>query len=382
MRTRCAKVASLALRWRRIGIGLLLTALGACTPGARATAPEVAAPVAKPVPRGLVAMGRIGFAFRAGEPADNSLAALQRQQDAFDGVVISAAWDTLQPAPDKLDTRSIDDALAAVAAYNAKAAKPLWVRLRIFASHRAPAWASQLGGGPAEVRGHQAGGEPLRIGRFWHPAYRQAWRELMNTLAGRYDAHPLVRGISVTSCTSRAAEPFILPLDRESIGNLRRAGFSDDAYRQCLLGAVGDYAAWKATPVDYTFNAFHRTDGRTRVDHDTTIEVMRQFRRAFGERAILMNHGLTFPPREGAKPLYAEFAALGPPVSLQMFAPDSSPWDAAILYAVRELKAGSVEIWPAVNKKFGGYESLPVGQLRGWSARLVGPTGRPAAEHH
>lgn len=373
MRTRCVKAAERAGLARRLGAALLLAMVGAGTAGAPPAAPEppTSTPV-KAVPHGLVAMGRIGFAFQAGEPADNSLAALQRQRDAFDGIVISAAWDDLQPAPDKLDTRSIDDALAAVARYNSTATKPLWVRLRIFASHRAPAWAKQLGGGAVEVRGPQGASLPLQIGRFWHPAYRQAWRQLMTTLAARYDLHALVRGISVTSCTSRAAEPFILPLDRESVGNLQRAGFNDDAYQQCLHDAVDDYAAWKATPVDYTFNAFHRTDGRNRIDHEVTQSVMRQFRRTYGERGILMNHGLIHPPNERAKPLYAAFAAMGPPVSLQMFAPDSSPWDAAILYAVRELRAGSVEVWPAVNRKFSGYEGLPIGQLRGWSARLRG----------
>ncbi|HEV8689977.1 MAG TPA: hypothetical protein VGQ91_06770, partial [Ideonella sp.] len=162
----------------------------------------------------------------------------------------------------------------------------------------------------------------------------------------------------------------ILPLDKDSTQALLRAGFTDAAYERCLREAVDDYAAWRLTPVDYTFNAYHRIDGQPRLDYSVTVAVMEHFRQKLGSRAILMNHGLTYPPLERARPVLEAFKRLGPPVALQMLAPDSSPWDAAITYAARDLRADSVEIWPAANSKFSGYETLPEGQLRGWSERL------------
>jgi hypothetical protein len=326
-------------------------------------------PAAKPVPVGLAAMGKLSFAYRSGDWPDQGFAGIGRLRDTFDGVAIGIPWDLLQPAPDKLDTAVIDQALAEVARYNAGARKPLWVRLRVFASQRAPDWAKKLGGDPVQVRAPNDD-QPLRIGRFWEPAFRQAWRRLQDQLAARYDAHPLVRGVSISSCTSRGAEPFILPLDKDSTQSLKRAGFTDAAYERCLMEAVDDYAAWRLTPVDYTFNAYHHIDDRPRVDYAVTIAVMERFRRKLGSRAILMNHGLTYPPLDRAKPVHEAFKRLGPPVSMQMLAPDSSPWDAAITLAARELRADSVEIWPAAGRKFSGYEALPEGQLRNWSDRL------------
>ncbi|HEV8689258.1 MAG TPA: hypothetical protein VGQ91_03100, partial [Ideonella sp.] len=143
----------------------------------------------KSVPAGLVAMGRLAFAFRSGDEPDQGFAALARQRDLFDGVAVGVPWDLLQPAPDRLDTSVIDRALAEVARYNGAARKPLWIRLRVFASHRAPAWAKKLDGEPVEVRTphHE---QPLLLGRFWASNYRQAWRRLQEQLAARYDAHP------------------------------------------------------------------------------------------------------------------------------------------------------------------------------------------------
>jgi len=213
--------------------------------------------------------------------------------------------------------------------------------------------------------------EPLLLGRFWQPGYRQAWRKLQQQLAARYDEHPLIRGVSITSCTSRVDEPFILPLDDASIQALKRAGFTDAAYERCLKEAVDDYAAWHFTPVDYSFNVYHRIDGPPRLDYAVTLAVMAQFRQQLGPRGILMNHGLTYPPLARVKPLHDAFMRLGPPVSMQMLAPDSSPWDAAITLAAHDLRADSVEIWPAAGRKFSGYETLPEGQLRNWSDRLT-----------
>lgn len=336
---------------------------------AAASSPVMQASGPKTVPTGLVVMGRLGFAFQSRIEADHRLDALARRIDLVDGVAIAVPWDLLQPEAGKLDTSALDRALAQVSRYNEAAKRPLWVRLRIFASHRAPTWVKQLSGGAVQVRTPHHD-EALQIARFWTEPYRRAWRQLQTDLAQRYDANPLVRGVSITSCTSRADEPFILPLDRDSIDALHKAGFSDAAYERCLREAPDDYAAWRKTPLDYTFNPFHRTDGPRKVDPAVSIDVMESFRRQLGGRAILMNHGLTYPLHDRAQPIYAALKRLGPPVALQMFAPDSSTWDAAIGIGIQEFAADSIEIWPAVSPKFGGYESLPDGRLSGWSERI------------
>jgi hypothetical protein len=299
---------------------------------------------------------------------DNSLAAIAAAGGAFDGVAINVTWDQLQPTPGILDTSALDRALADVAAYNhAHSTRPLAVRLRVFASGRAPAWAKALAGGPVTVVDRQ--GRTITIGRFWTAPFQLAWSRLQQQLAARYDDAPLIAETSIGSCTSRGNEPFILPLDKVSLANLHAAGFTDAAYRACLQSAPEAYDAWKKTRIDFTFNTFPSTDGAVRPDDGFARQVMDAFRRRLGARAALMNHGLVFPIRPRARRIYDEMRALGPEIELQMISPQTSYWDAAVTYAAHDLAANVVEVWPP-SGQFQGFAAIPADTLRKWSSEL------------
>ena len=98
----------------------------------------------------------------------------------------------------------------------------------------APDWAKALGGPPIETIFNE---KPRTVGRFWSPAYRQAWGQLQQQLAARFDRRPLIREVAITSCMSYTAEPFVVPMQDGVLAPLRAAGFTDAAYKECLAHA-------------------------------------------------------------------------------------------------------------------------------------------------
>ena len=147
--------------------------------------PAVAQTLKAPL-SGLVSMGPTTLG-PGGVPI-NDLSPILAEPGVFNGVVINIGWDALQPTPTTLDTSTIDQALAAVAAYNAKYPKtPLGVRLNVEASLLAPGWVKTMDG-PAVVTLDQPNGNApptiFTIGRFWNADYQLAWDDTASQ-AGR-----------------------------------------------------------------------------------------------------------------------------------------------------------------------------------------------------
>jgi len=311
-----------------------------------------------------------------GEIVDNSLRWILAEPGVFSGVVVNISWTQIQGTPHSFNTSAIDAALRDVAAYNAlHPATPLGVRLNVESGLLAPGWVKNLSGPPidiAEIPNGKARPIIFTIGRFWTPSYRLAWRNLQDRLAWRYDRNPLIHEVTNGSCATVTDEPFIIIEKPLAIQNMRRAGFTDEDYYQCLADSPTDYAAWKESLIHYPFNPFVRTDsGRPISDEATTETLIGKWRAALGKRAILANHGLVagptspeFPP---LKSLYALFQKLGPPIDLQTYAAKQD-WNDSIGYGIAE-GATDIEIWP-------GFEpgeiqaTIAKTELELWSARL------------
>jgi hypothetical protein len=175
----------------------------------------------------------------------------------FGGIVLNATWAEMQrTAAGPLTTARIDSALDRVRDYNvAYPATPLGVKLRIFSGNQAPPWAKAINGGPLTIQrnpqGCPSGDCPITIGKVWDPGYIAAWRAFQRAVATLYDAEPLIRSVAITSCTMETDEPFVMPVEQPV-----PPGYTDAAGKQCLRGAVNDYAAWRRTVIDFTFNAF------------------------------------------------------------------------------------------------------------------------------
>jgi hypothetical protein len=316
----------------------------------------------KPPLCGLVAMGRVHFQ-KTGEDPDNSLREPNAHPGIYVAAVIMAKWSQLQPSPRALDTTTIDTGLAAIRRYNAAHPRaPMSAKLRIFAGPSAPAWAKSLGGAPVPI---ELDAEQVQIGRFWTASYRDAWRQLQQSLAARYDADPLVSEVAASSCSVASAQPFGVKVFLDSAAALRAAGFSDAAYKACLLGVPDDYAAWQHTPIDYTFGTFQDTDsGRGVHDPAFTVQDMRAFRARLGARAVLATHSLRAPLPAGLQPLYQTLQTLGPPIEFQTLNPHID-LDAAVRLGL-EYHPTEIEIWDS--SAAGGPAEVSLPMLQSWSA--------------
>jgi hypothetical protein len=339
---------------------------------------------------GLIDMQDISWHDAAGGEPAFTMDNVNLYPGLFGGIVLNATWDTIQSSQTAaLDFSAIDDALAQIRAYNGRyPAAPLGVKLRVYQGANAPAWAKAIGGGPVSIMrnpgGCAVGPCPLTVGKYWTTEYIAAWRTFQADLAARYDGEPLIAQVAVTSCASQTDEPFVPTTDAASIAALAAAGYTDDAEQACLRGALDDYAPWKSTLIDYTFNSFGVTvpgdaglgDAGT-TDATFASSVMQQCRNRYGDRCVLDNHALGVPVRKADQPVYDEMVMLGGPIDFHTNAPKvyGCLWIETVAQAVA-YGARALEVWPAA--KFDGFDSLTVANIQQLDGEFVHPVPVPA----
>jgi hypothetical protein len=299
---------------------------------------------------------------------------VQQFPGLFGGIVINATWAQMQAsAGGGVDFSQVDNALAMVRTYNvANAQAPLGVKLRIYNGNSAPQWAKQLPGGPVTIYRNKAGCRelvdtcPLTIGPFWTAPYIAAWRAFQAAVAAKYDGEPLIRAVAVTSCASQTDEPFVPTAGPVSIANLRSANYSDMAEQACLSGALADYATWKLTGIDYTFNTYTNFSGGG-TNPAFAVGVMQACIdpvKGVGTRCILDNHALEMPLYSPDAMIYAEMSsAAGAVVNFQTQAPAGMGclWRDTIAQGVA-VGARAIEVWPN-NDGFTTLNATQIGEL-------------------
>jgi hypothetical protein len=319
--------------------------------------------------RGLLSMGAYRFVGYGGDPV-NTLEPLNAKPGIFGGLVVIASWKQLQPTAQSEigDNNVIDQALAQVRAYNEKnPQKPLGVKLRVWGGFEAPDWAKQLGGAPIETTYNK---KPRVVGRFWSPAYRQAWAHLQQQLAARYDKRPLIKEVSITSCMSITAEPFFIPTDDTVTKPLRAAGFTDAAYKDCLTHSLSDYAAWKESRLVLSVNPLRTGAGQGNGDAAFTEGVMRNCRQTLGRRCVFDNHDLDTELPKPLQPIYALMKQLGPEIEFQTWRTTPKDFDGTIKMGV-SYGASSIELY----QDYGGFPLVADAKLKQWAAMLEKNTG-------
>jgi hypothetical protein len=334
----------------------------------------------KPQLRGLLYMGDIKFLWHPETVPDNSLDKIKLvPAGTIDGVVINVTWAQLQPTPSDFVTTPIDDALNEVRDFNSQHPQsPLGVKLRVWQTS-APDWAKNLDG--ASVTLVQVKNSEVRsktVGRFWSAKYDLAWHRLQTQLADKYDSEALIREVTNTSCSSLTDEPFNVDGDQEAIQNMLRAGFTDDAYRNCLIKSANDYDGWHTTSIDFAIANYRRIgSGRQVADPEVVVQIIKAFRTALGGRAILSNHALADPrslASRGLTPVMDEIKQFGPPIEFQTANPNAAwlqggqlNWEETIGYG-RSLGATAIEVWGCCRGS--GFESMQPAKLQAWSAAL------------
>jgi hypothetical protein len=328
-------------------------------PGNLSRAEDIKVPI-----RGLVSMGAYRFVGQGGDPV-NTLERLDAKPGIFGGLVVIASWKQLQSTPQSEigDNNVIDQALAEVRAYNERNPhKPLAIKLRIWGGFEAPDWAKQLGGTPVETTFN---GKQRIVGRFWSPAYRQAWARLQQQLAARFDKRPLIKEVAVTSCMSYTAEPFVVPTEASVIKPLRAAGFTDAAYKDCLTHGVADYAPWKESRLVLSVNPLRTGVGQGNGDAAFTQGVMRNCRQTIGRRCVFDNHDLDADLPKPLNPIYATMKQLGPEIEFQTWRQTPKDFDGTIKLGV-SYGASSIELY----QDYGGFPYVDDVKLKEWAAMI------------
>ena len=293
------------------------------------------------------------------------------------GVVVNATWAQLEPEQGEFDFGVLDASFAAIATYDrAHPEAPLGARLRIFAAFAAPAWAKALGGPAITVPVKAGTTSTPTLGRWWEAPYRAAWAGLQQALARRYDSQPVLRDVTVSSCATLTAEPFVI-----APGTVKAAsamGWTPAAQQACLDGAFSDYAGWQHTAIYYPMNPF---PGNPAI---TTDVMGRCVHSEFGGGpwCILGNNALSpdSATTQRVAPVYAEIDTLwsadptSTPISFQMNGPQPSTYCGAMVVAV-DHHAQSVELWPQTGPAAGGFTAFPFSTLLAWDAALR--SGRP-----
>jgi hypothetical protein len=284
---------------------------------------------------------------------------------AFSARVVTTTWAELQPSPGGELTRNnaIDRELRATDAFNEQHPDtPVHLKLRVLAGIYAPEWAKTLGDFEPVPVTHVQTERPGTLGPFWSEEYVDAYAELQQLLAERYDDDPLVRDNAISGCMTVFAEPF--QRDLTNFGSLFAQGYSVDADEDCLRRQVDAHLAWKHTHQSLALNPFRAWTeeagelARERPDVGVTLSVAEYCREALGDLCTLSNNSirsdyaaLMLGEEDAAtaflaeyETLYATIRELGPSFSFQTAAPSRVGDLPATVEAAAAMGANAVEV--------------------------------------
>jgi len=344
---------------------------GQSTPGAPSG--SAANPGQKPPLRGLIDMG-IQTPYQSGQPFPvTDPNTLDAYAGAFSGIVVNESWSQLEPTQGVEQWAPLDQSLAAVSAWNAAhPSTPLGVKLRIFAGRSAPAWVTSQSGTVDLVVNKVR--EQVTVGKWWTPPFESAWHSFQLALAARYDADPLVRQVSVSSCSSSTGEPFVVSGGLSSQANLKAAGWTPQAQGQCLSGALSDYSGWKHTPITFAFNPLPTGQGPDATFMDQLMGDCAASASQGGPECIVGNNDLSpnIADSKYSGPAVAQMQHLqtggNPPVVY--FQTDGARLECPTIATGLTYHAQSIELW-SPNGHYAGFSTQSAATLSQWNQALV-----------
>jgi len=176
------------------------------------------------------------------------------------GYIIEARWDVLQPTQDgPLDTSVIDQAVAAVRAWNAaNPGNPRGLRLRVESGVYAPSWVKAMSGGP--VRVSSPAGDTGTVPRWWTEPVEDAYGAFVSRLAAYTDPIPEIREVTVGATMEFFGEIFIR-FPQQNAAALTAAGFTQAADIAALESSFRAYLAFKHTTTQIDLNAYQQVNG-------------------------------------------------------------------------------------------------------------------------
>ena len=280
--------------------------------------------------------------------------------------VCNVSWAQLQSAAfaELTSGNPIDEAIATVQAFNGSTGKR-GIRVRIFVSSDAPGnkgeatWPQSLGGEPVPVTDPTFGNSGV-VGHYWTLEFQNAYADLQEKLAAKYDAVPEIRSVTLASSTLLYPEP----LRKYSADALIAAGDSLTLEQDAMTAMIAAHGAGRYTQQTYSFNPgdFPGLGGLAYTESQ-----MQAFREALPKLSVLMNNSVRASFAQGSgtmQQMYAAMTSLGKPIALQTAVYDLMG-DAATTFGLCvSIGAQSVEL-PQ------GYDAIPEALLEEFQAKLI-----------
>ena len=264
--------------------------------------------VVKPIIKGLL--------LRNGAPPETHRSIINTR-------VLNVGWKDLQASQSSelTENNPIDQVIEEVQSQNlADSTLNMRIKLRIFAGIEAPDWLKNLEGSPITISDAQDATSGT-IGRFWTTAFGQAYQELQNKLAAKYDSVPEILDVTISRCMTIYAEPFIRNASNtDNRTALLNAGFTFEADKQCHREQIEAHNVWTQTRTSLAFNPYQEInqDGSYLNNEAFTEEMMEYCRTVLGIRCVLENNSIRTPLLGGDYiAMYAKMKALGPPLFYQ-----------------------------------------------------------------
>lgn len=278
----------------------------------------------KPPPQGLIDRG-------VGETMSPTQAPYQMPPSPYssfiNGIVVEVHWSDLQTTAGGAITsnNAVDKAIAAVNSFNAAhPTTPDYLIIRMRAGVWAPNWAKTLGGFKPVTITNPDGAANGTVGPFWTPAYYSAYTDFMNKMAAKYDANPLIRGVTASMCMTYYAEPF----NREPAGaaGLLNQGYTIAKDHTCELNQMDAQQAWQQTRTIPAFNVYKglvkNSSGAVVLgppDEAFTASAMDHCRAVLGQRCVLGNNSIriAFQTQQPQAQLYPDIKKRCAPIEFQ-----------------------------------------------------------------
>jgi hypothetical protein len=232
-------------------------------------------------------------------------------QDGIDASVLQVEWRLIQPTQTgALNYAFIDNAATEVKAWNlAHPDSHFAIILRVFAGVYAPEWAKTLNNFvkiPAKFRIDPANpnAPPLALeylGPFWRDDYINAWNDLQEQLALRYDTVPEIRYVSVATQMIHHTETMRRMQDTNPniLLGMSDRGWTVTRDSVCLREQLISAAKyWKHTRLDMTFNRYLKLSGISnntlQGDYDDPYagDYIAFATKLLGPRLVMGNHSL------------------------------------------------------------------------------------------
>ncbi|MGC8480179.1 MAG: hypothetical protein ACP5PJ_01410 [Acidimicrobiales bacterium] len=214
----------------------------------------------------------------------------------------------------------------------------------------------------------------MTLGRWWTTPFESAWRGFQQALAARYDANPLVRQVSVSSCSSSTGEPFVVSGAVVSQRNLAAVGWSPAQQAQCLSGALLDYSGWKRTPITFAFNPLPGPSGPNVALMTQEMTACATSASHGGPTCIVGNNDLSPEVDAGrySAPAINEILALEKGTSPPgvYFQTVGASLSCATINTGLSYGASSIELWPP-RGSYLGFGAIPSATLERWNTEIM-----------